>query len=178
MALICGRSIIFHGFNTFLALYFIYEFNQSKAYANTVLSVYIGVSAIFTLLGGKFADKFGFTKMIKISFLCLLPIMIMLATAQNLGFAVVLLAPLGIFLALSYSPIIALGQGYLPNRVGLASGVTFGLTVSIGGIFAPILGLIADKFGLGYVLYTLCGVCVLPLIMAFFLPNLEKKQSL
>ncbi|MBO7370848.1 MAG: hypothetical protein J6U11_07415 [Campylobacter sp.] len=90
----------------------------------------------------------------------------------------VLLAPLGIFLALSYSPIIALGQGYLPNRVGLASGVTFGLTVSIGGIFAPILGLIADKFGLSYVFYTLCGVCVLPLIMAFFLPNLEKKQSL
>ncbi|MBR4141424.1 MAG: MFS transporter [Campylobacter sp.] len=178
MALICGRSIIFHGFNTFLALYFIYEFDQSKAYANTLLSAYIGVSAIFTLLGGRFADKFGFTKMIKISFLCLLPIMIMLATAQNLGFAVVLLAPLGIFLALSYSPIIALGQGYLPNRVGLASGVTFGLTVSIGGIFAPILGLIADKFGLGYVLYTLCGVCVLPLCMAFFLPNLEKKQSL
>lgn len=177
MALIFGRSIIFHGFNTFLALYFIYEFEQSKTIANTILSGYFAISAIFTLIGGKFADKFGYTKMIKISFILLLPIMILLATTQNLPFAIFLLLPLGIILPLSYSPIIALGQGYLPNRVGLASGVTFGLTVSIGGIFAPILGLIADKFGLIYVFYTLCLICIFPLVIAFFLPNLPKKEN-
>ena len=37
-----------------------------------------------------------------------------------------------------------LGQDYLPGRVGTAGGVTLGLAVSVGGVFAPALGALAD----------------------------------
>jgi FSR family fosmidomycin resistance protein-like MFS transporter len=43
---------------------------------------------------------------------------------------------------------ITLGQDYLPQRVGTASGVTLGLTVSIGGIASPFIGAVADATSL------------------------------
>ena len=71
-AVIIGRSIIFHGFNTFLALYWIHELGQTETVGNTVLSVYYGISAICVLIGGKLADRFGYRTMIRISFVMLL----------------------------------------------------------------------------------------------------------
>ncbi|MCL2616332.1 MAG: hypothetical protein FWD96_01655, partial [Defluviitaleaceae bacterium] len=50
------------------------------------------------------------------------------------------------------------GQKYLPNRLGMATGVTLGLAVSVGGMSAPLLGRIGDNFGLVTVLYVLAGV--------------------
>jgi FSR family fosmidomycin resistance protein-like MFS transporter len=42
---------------------------------------------------------------------------------------------------------VTLGQEYLPERVGLASGVTLGLAVTVGGVAAPILGSVIDRHG-------------------------------
>ncbi len=43
--------------------------------------------------------------------------------------------------------LIKLGQDYLPSRPGTAAGVTLGLAVSAGGLFQPVLGVIADHHG-------------------------------
>ena len=43
---------------------------------------------------------------------------------------------------------VTLGQDYLPSRIGTASGVTLGLTVSIGGLAGPALGTLADATSL------------------------------
>jgi FSR family fosmidomycin resistance protein-like MFS transporter len=47
-----------------------------------------------------------------------------------------------------FSLSITLGQDYLPRRVGTASGVTLGLTVSVGGIASPFIGVLADHTSL------------------------------
>lgn len=59
--------------------------------------------------------------------------------------------PVYLFVALTsaglYVPFslhITLGQDPLPRRVGTASGVTLGLTVSVGGLGPPALGALAD----------------------------------
>jgi FSR family fosmidomycin resistance protein-like MFS transporter len=36
---------------------------------------------------------------------------------------------------------------YLPTRPSTAAGVAFGLSVSVGGLFMPLLGLVADHSG-------------------------------
>jgi len=41
-----------------------------------------------------------------------------------------------------------MAQDYLPNRIGLAAGVTLGLSMTIGGMLTPVLGTIADHYGL------------------------------
>ncbi|WP_231114430.1 hypothetical protein [Lentzea aerocolonigenes] len=54
-----------------------------------------------------------------------------------------------------------LGQDYLPNRLGTASGVTLGLAVSVGGLAAPVIGSIASATTLQWALLSLT---VLPVI--------------
>jgi len=44
--------------------------------------------------------------------------------------------------------IVVMGQDYLPNRVGLAAGVTLGLSMTLGGLLMPVFGSIADHHGL------------------------------
>jgi FSR family fosmidomycin resistance protein-like MFS transporter len=43
---------------------------------------------------------------------------------------------------------VSLGQDYLPNNMGTAAGVTLGLAVSAGGVASPVVGAVADNFGL------------------------------
>ena len=57
----------------------------------------------------------------------------MLIFVNNVQMATLLLIPIGLLLYGTYSPAIVLGQNYLPNRVGLSSGVTLGVAVAIGG---------------------------------------------
>lgn len=52
------------------------------------------------------------------------------------------LASAGLYVPFSLH--ITLGQDYLPRRVGTASGVTLGLTVSVGGLASPLIGALAD----------------------------------
>ena len=168
---IIGRSIIFHGLNTFLALYWIHELGQSETIGNGALSVYYAISSVCVLIGGKLADTFGYRTMIRLSFFALLVTIILLPMTENVFVAAILLLPLGAAVSFTYSPMVALGQEYLPNRVGLASGVTLGLAISMGGIFAPILGTIADNFGLLTTIYVIAAISLVPLAMSFTLPK-------
>ncbi len=173
-AVVIGRSIIFHGFNTFLALYWIHELGQTETFGNSVLSAYYAISAACVLIGGKLADSFGYRTMIKISFAMLLVTIIALASSDSLLISTILILPLGAAISFTYSPMVVLGQLYLPNRVGLASGVTLGLAISMGGIFAPILGAVADNFGLLTTIYVIAGISILPLAVSFTLPPVKK----
>jgi FSR family fosmidomycin resistance protein-like MFS transporter len=53
----------------------------------------------------------------------------------------------GVCLNIPFAVLVKLGQDYLPTRPGTAAGVTLGLGVSIGGLAAPLLGLIASADG-------------------------------
>jgi MFS transporter, FSR family, fosmidomycin resistance protein len=55
---------------------------------------------------------------------------------------------LGVVLFAPFAVQVTLGQDFLPNRIGIASGVTLGLAVSAGGVAAPLFGLLADTYGL------------------------------
>ena len=64
-----------------------------------------------------------------------------------------------------------LGQELLPNHIGVASGVTIGLSVSVGGATAPLLGWLADHYGIPAALFSLT---VLPLLIAALLWTLPR----
>ena len=67
-----------------------------------------------------------------------------------------------------------MGQDFLPNRVGLASGVTLGLAFSFGGILMPALGWVADHHGLRAAISV---VAFLPIRTALTLPLLVLKGA-
>mgnify|MGYP001670591440 FL=1 len=174
-AIVFGRSIIFFGINTFLALYWIQELGQTEAMGSAVLSVYYAIGAACTLLGGRLADRYGYHRMIRIGAVILPPCIFLFTQVHSLVLAALLLLPIAASLSLIYSPMVVLGQQYLPNRVGLASGVTLGLAVSVGGVFTPVLGHIADGRGLTAALLTVAAIALIPAVFAFLLPPVRRR---
>lgn len=162
-----GRSIIFYGLNTFLASYLISELSQTKTMGNIALSILFISGAVGTLLGGKIADKIGFTKIINGSFLIMPILIIILALSNNAIISIVMLIPIGLSLFATYSPIVILGQKFLPKNKGFASGVTLGLSMSIGGIVTPLLGKIGDIFNLQVVIFILSIIAIIGAIFSF-----------
>lgn len=168
-----GRSIVLYGMNTFLALFWINELGQPEAVGSIMLSVFYGIGAASTLLGGQLADRFGFRAVIRVGTVVLVPAIVALACSGNAFAATVAVVPAGMALSMVYSPMVVLGQRYLPNHMGLASGVTLGLAVSVGGIMAPLLGLLADAIGLRLALLAVAAIAIVPLAGALSLPRRE-----
>jgi MFS transporter, FSR family, fosmidomycin resistance protein len=63
-----------------------------------------------------------------------------------------------------------LGQLYLPRRVGMASGLTVGLAMGIGGLAAVSLGAVADAVDLQTALYVAAAAPALGALVCLFLP--------
>jgi MFS transporter, FSR family, fosmidomycin resistance protein len=73
--------------------------------------------------------------------------------------------------------LIKLGQDYLPSRPGTAAGVTLGLAVSIGGLIAPLFGLVAEHHGPQGVLTVLCALPVLAALLSRLLSDPEHVRG-
>ncbi len=164
-----GRSAAAGVLNTYMSLYWIDVLGQSDAAGNTALSVFSALIALFTFLGGGLADRYGYKRMILLSFVILIPAIFAMALNTQIWIAALLMLPVSLGISLSYSPLIVLGQIYLPNHIGFASGVTMGLATSVGSILAPILGKVADGSGLGNSFLILGFISCIPLAASFFL---------
>jgi MFS transporter, FSR family, fosmidomycin resistance protein len=177
-AIIC-RSAIFYGLNTFLALYWMKTLHQSQTAGAAALSMSLFAGLAGTLLGGRLADRYGRRRVVLLALGMLFPLLLLFVFVSpvNLFLAWVLLIPLGICLFAPFSVMVVMGQSYLPNHVGTASGVTLGLAVTIGGITAPLLGKVADLYGLAPALVGLACVSVLAIGCALTLPPEETLLS-
>src|SRR5581483_4157112 len=92
--------------------------------------------------------------------------------------AIVPLATLfGVALGLSAGVIVVVGQEYLPQRIGIAAGVTLGLSVTIGGFAAPMFGAIGDRWGLVAVFAAATIFAVLALAASLLMPKPRSAQA-
>ena len=62
-----------------------------------------------------------------------------------------------------------LGQKYLAKNIGFASGVTLGLATSMGGMIAPLLGWIADHYGLPVALQSMTLAAIVGVVAVHLL---------
>jgi FSR family fosmidomycin resistance protein-like MFS transporter len=178
LAIVFSRSVIFYGCTTFIPLYWIGVLQQSKAAGGTALSILLFTGAVGTLIGGRLADRYGFLRVIRTGFVALVPLMMLFVAASDVTVATLLLVPLGLGLFIPFSPTIVLGQKYLPNHMGLAAGVTIGLAVSIGGLTTPLLGWVADSYGLEKAFAILAIIPVISALAAFTLPQPGRAAAL
>lgn len=170
---IIARSITFHSLNTFLPLYWLTVLHQSKAASGTALTIMFAAGATSTLLGGFMTDRIGANNVVRIGFVLLIPLLYLLTIVENATVATFLLLPIAFALFSISSPLVLLGQSYLPNKLGLASGVTLGLAVSIGGLVAPLVGRYADTHGL---LAAISLLAFVPVFGSFVVLTLRKPQ--
>lgn len=168
-AVVVVRSIVFFGAVSFVALYFIHDFGTSEALGGLALSVFLFAGAGGTLIGGWLADKVGRLRSIRIGFVATIPALLGLVLSPDWVVAIVFVAVFGVAIFVPFAVFVILGQDYLPNRIGIASGVTVGLAVTVGGLFSPLLGWIGDETDLRTVFFVLLGLTALALLLAFFL---------
>jgi len=171
------RSIIFYGLNTFIPLYWINIYQQSATAAATALSIMFGAGVAGTLWGGRLADKYGHRKTVLVGYAALIPLLILFVQVKDVLVATALLVPIGIVLLSTYSPLVVMGQRFLPNQVGLASGITLGVAISIGGIVAPLLGHVADGQGLPAALTVLAFLTVPAVLLTLLLPRPQATRK-
>ncbi len=169
------RATIFYALNAFIPLYWIYELHQSKTSGGTALTILFTAGVLGSLAGGRAADRFGYRRVILSTLIMLALVLPLLVLAKTTLVATLLLAPTGFLLFSSFSPMVVLGQQYLPNRVAFASGVTLGLAITVGGLAAPMLGRIADMHG---VRAALVAIMFLPLLTAALVCTLPDPRSL
>jgi FSR family fosmidomycin resistance protein-like MFS transporter len=166
------RAIVNTCLNTFIPLFWVYVLAQSVAAGNARLTVFATAGAIATLLGGRLADRIGFKRIIMICSISCVPLLFLLTFSRSPFIATALVALVGITMSGCHSTLVVTGQSFLPNRIGLASGVLYGLTVSVGGIAAPGVGLIADNYGIPSALLLLSFVGVAALVFSALIPKL------
>ena len=123
------------------------------------------------------ADRIGQKEVMLLGFIGLTLFLPVLIFADNVQVATLLLIPIGLVLYGTYSPAIILGQSYLPNRVGLSSGVTLGIAVAIGGGAVPIIGKIADLYGIWFSLASIAFLPILFSAIVLSLPNPQKATT-
>ena len=174
---IISRSVLFVGCNTFIPLYWIHTFGQSKAAGAAALTCFCTFGVISNFIGGMLSDRFGYLRIIRLSYVVLIPSIVLFGLVDNLYAAFALLLPLGFSLYAPFSSMVVLGQKYLAKNIGFASGVTLGLATCMGGSVAPRLGWIADGYGLPRAIQSMTIVAVIGTVAAFLLVSLNRRTD-
>ncbi|HYV17247.1 MAG TPA: MFS transporter [Conexibacter sp.] len=170
------RSGAYYGLQAFVPAYFITHFDSSTGVANAALTTILVAGALGTLVGGRLADRLG-RRRILVACNCVLTPLMLLALVVGEPAAFALLALVGFFTVGTFSITVVLGQEYLPNRIGVASGITLGAAIGAGGAMAALLGVLADQVGLRPVLLILAALPLPALALSLALPR-EGRSSL
>ena len=174
-AVVTTRSIAYFGVASLLALFVIRRFHEPTAVGSAALTAFVAAGAVGSLSGGWLADRWCRLATVRLGYLCAIPALVLLAAAPDAAVAFGAAIAAGLALYLPFAVQVTLGQDYLPNRIGTASGVTLGLAISIGGLAAPLFGYLADRYGLAVSLAVLAALPVASLILAA--PLREPRQS-
>lgn len=170
------RSVVFMGLSTFIALYVRERGGSGTAGAVALFALFAG-SAGGTLLGGRLATRWGRVTTVHRSYAAAVPAIAgILFLPLPLVYVCSALAAAALYVPFSLQ--VTLGQDYLPTRMGTASGVTLGLTVSIGGLASPLIGAAADATSLGTALLPLAALPLLAWLLARGLPEPAAAKEL
>jgi len=163
------RSFVYFGMVTFIPLYYVSVLHAGKALGNAALSAMLLGGACGTLMGGPLADRFG-RRTVLIGSMLLLPPLVVGFLVSGPVLALVFATIAGAVTIATFAVTIVMGQEYLPGRLGVSAGVTIGLSIGLGGVGAPLLGLVGDADGLRAVFETVAVLPLAALPLALALP--------
>jgi len=171
VVLIFSKYIYLASLTSYYTFYLISKFHVSVQNAQVYLFVFLGAVALGTILGGPIGDRVGRKYVIWCSILGILPFTLAMPYV-NLFWTVVLSAIIGTILASAFPAIVVYAQELLPGKVGMISGLFFGLAFGTAGIAAALLGELADYTSITFV-YRACAFMPLLGLLTAFLPDIE-----
>lgn len=172
LCLMFSKFVYTSSMSSFYTFYLIGTFGLSAEEAQIDLFIYLAAFAAGTLLGGPIGDRIGRKAVIWFSVLGALPFTVLLPYANHF-WTVVLSIPIGFILASAFSAMLVYAQELMPGRVGMISGLFFGVAFGIAAAGAALLGTVADWTSIGFVFH-ICSFLPAIGLLAMFLPN--RKQ--
>ncbi|WP_151817401.1 MFS transporter [Acinetobacter ursingii] len=159
--------------SNYFTFYLIHKFHVSLATAQLHLFAFLAAVAVGTFAGGPIGDKIGRKAVIWVSFVGMAPFALMMPYA-DLFWTTILSVIAGLVLSSAFAAMVVYAQEAVPGRVGMISGLMFGLMFGVSGIAAAGLGHLADLNGIEWV-FKLCSYLPLLGLATFFLPKTHVK---
>jgi FSR family fosmidomycin resistance protein-like MFS transporter len=175
ISLMFSKFVYLASISSYYTFYLIGKFHVSVQNAELHLFVFLGAVAAGTIAGGPIGDRVGRKIVIWCSILGVLPFTLLLPWA-NLFWTGVLTVLIGLILASTFSAIVVYAQELVPGRVGMISGMFFGIAFGMAGIGAAVLGRLADAYSINFV-YQVCAFLPAIGLLTGFLPNLERRKA-
>jgi MFS transporter, FSR family, fosmidomycin resistance protein len=175
VALMFSKMFYLASLMSYYTFFLIGKFHLSVQQAQLHLFLFLAAVAAGTFIGGPIGDKIGRKYVIWCSILGVLPFTLILPYS-NLFWTRILSVVIGFILASAFSAILVYAQELMPGRIGMVSGLFFGLAFGLGGIGAAALGKLADVTSLSFV-YQVCSFLPAIGILTAFLPNLEPGKT-
>ena len=172
-AAVIFRSVAFIGLSTFISIDIQHRLSGYAMAGTMALFVLYAGGIVGSVCGGALASRWDRVTVSRWSYL--ISALAIAGVIWTPGPAVYLcIAMTSVALYVPFSLQITLGQDYLPSRMGTASGVTLGLTVSIGGLISPVIGVLAEATTLHTALIPLC---VMPIVSWLLFCTLTDPQQ-
>lgn len=167
--LLFSKNVYSISISSFYAFFMIDHYGVGKSAAQWYVFAFLAAAAVGTFFGGPMADRYGRKNIIWLSILGTAPFSLLLPYA-NLFWSGVLVVLAGFIMSSSFSIIVVYAQELLPGKVGLVSGLFFGLSFGLGGLGSALLGHFADQWGIQFVMQ-LCSYLPLLGLLTVLLPK-------
>ena len=164
------RSTLHAGLSTYIPIYYVNYLNGSPIYAGYLLSLFLIGGVFGTFVGAMLSDKFGRKTILTFSMVVVLPMVAAIPFTSG-ALTMILLVFTGFSLISSFATTLVLSQEMMPGYEGMASGLTIGLTIGLGGVGVTGLGYIADLYGVPTVFRIMPLLPLVGLLLSSLLPG-------
>jgi MFS transporter, FSR family, fosmidomycin resistance protein len=164
------RTVAFFALQAFVPTYLIDQRGASAAVAAIALTTMLAAGAVGTLIGSRCADRWG-RRLVLVWAMLPLSALLVALPELSLPACFVALAAIGFLDDAPFATTVVIGQAYLPGRPGLASGITLGLAIGLGGLLAAGLGFLADATSITTALLILPAFTLIAAALAMSLPR-------
>ncbi len=170
------RSVGWFGLLTFVPLWAV-SLGHSEAYGNNLLSLMLFTGGVGTLAAGPIADRIGRRPVLLASLVATPPLILTFVAVGGIP-GVIALALAGVCVIGTFGVTMVMSQEYLPRHLGVASGLSIGLSIGLGGIAAVGLGALADSVDLRTALYVCAAAPLLAIGLGALLPPTRERSRL
>ena len=170
------RSVAWFTLLAFVPLWVV-SLGHSKADGSRLLFLMLLAGALGTLMLGPVADRIGLRRTLVVTQTLIAPLILVFVYVGGVPGTVALML-VGVCVVGTFGVTMVLSQLYLPRHVGMASGLSVGLAMGIGGVAAVVLGAVADAIDLKTAL-TICAVApAIGVIFCLRLPAPAERAQL
>lgn len=173
LVLMFSKYFYMASMSSYFTFYLMNKFHISVQDSQLYLFAFLISVAVGTIVGGPLGDRYGRKLIIWCSILGAAPFTLLLPH-MGLAMTIVMAVCVGLVLSSAFSAIVVYATELIPGKIGLVSGLLFGLAFGLGGIGSAVLGWLADTTSIEYV-FKVCAYLPLIGIVTIFLPNIKNS---